>query len=138
MRVKIPAGVDHGTRIRMTGEGDSGGPKGIPGDLYVQIHVEPHELFERDGQDVYSEVKVSMADAALGTSLDIETLYGVEKVPLGPGTQPNTRLKLRAKGIPSLRGGGKGDHYIFIRVDVPTKLSREQKRLLEELRETLG
>lgn len=138
VRVKIPAGVDDGTRIRMTGEGDSGGPKSIPGDLYVQLHVEPHELFERDGQDVYSEVRVSVADAALGSSLEVETLYGVERIPLAAGTQPNTRLKLRAKGIPSLRGGGKGDHYIFVRVDVPTNLSKEQRKLLEELRETFG
>ena len=138
VRVKIPAGVDHGTRIRMTGEGDSGGPKAIPGDLYVQIAVEPHPSFERDENDVHSEFEVNMVLAALGGKVEVETLYGLESIRLAPGTQPNTRLRIRGKGIPRLRGGGEGDHYVHVRVVVPEKLNRSQKKLLEELGESLG
>jgi len=137
VRVKIPAGVDHGTRIRMTGEGDSGGPRAIPGDLYVQIHVQAHPLFERDGNDVHSELPIGMVQASLGGTVDVETLHGIESIRLKPGTQPNTRLRLREKGVPMLRGNGNGDHYVHVRVVIPENLSRAQKKLLEQLDETL-
>jgi molecular chaperone DnaJ len=138
VRVKIPGGVDHGTRIRVSGEGDSGGPRVAPGDLYVQIGVEPHPVFERDDNDVHSELTINLVEAALGASVEVETLYGIEGVKITSGTQPNTRLRLRGKGIPFLRGSGKGDHYVHVRVEVFKKLTKEQTRLLKELGETLA
>lgn len=121
----------------MTGEGDSGGPRSIPGDLYVQIDVEPHPVFTRDGNDVHSEVEIAMTRAALGGEIEIETLYGIESIKLNAGTQPNDRFRLRGKGVPFLRNSGQGDHFVHIRVKVPESLNGEQKRLLQQLDESL-
>ncbi len=127
--VKIPAGVDEGTRIRIGGEGESGG-QGMAGDLYVFLHVEPHPLFERDGEDLHMELPVGMIQAALGDKVEVPTLEGDRSLKIPPGTQPGEVLRVSGAGVPRLRGRGRGDLVVHVRVVVPDKLSRRQKDLL--------
>lgn len=128
--VTIPAGVDTGTRIRLAGQGHAGTGGGPPGDLFIDVRVRPHPDFERDGDDVISEVTVGVAQAALGASLAVETLDGEETVRINAGTQPGDMIRLRGKGIPHVRGRGRGDHIILVRVQTPKDLSDEEKELL--------
>jgi molecular chaperone DnaJ len=130
--VKIPPGVDTGTRIQLQGEGEIGPNGGPAGDLFVEIVVERHPIFERNGDELHCMVSVPMALAALGTSLDLETLDGAEKVTITAGTQPGHVVTLRGKGAARLRGGGRGDLYVHVNVQVPTNLSAEQQRMLQE------
>ena len=132
LTVKIPAGVDDGARLRMAGEGEGGLRGGPPGDLYVFLTVAPHEYFRRDGDDVVLEHSISMTEAALGTKLVVPTLYGDAEVTVKPGLQPGESVTLRGKGFPSLRGFGKGSQIVRFQVVVPTRLSRSQKKLLEQ------
>ena len=134
--VKIPPGVNTGTRIRLSGEGEPGERGGYAGDLYVFISVESHPLFERDDYDVHCEVPLSFVQAALGAKLDVPTLWGQETLKIKPGTQPGEVVKLKGKGIPRLQSFGKGDHYVHLRVVIPTELTREQKKLLEKFADT--
>lgn len=130
--VKIPAGVDDGYRLRLSGEGEAGERGGPPGDLYVFISVQPHEFFERRGNDLHCEVPVSFAQAALGDEIEIPTLGGTAKLKVPEGTQTGTRFRLRGHGVPDPRGYGRGDQYVSVRVVTPTRLSAKQKELLKE------
>jgi molecular chaperone DnaJ len=114
--------------------GRQGGP---PGNLYVVLDVEPHPIFQRRGDDVLLELRINVAQAALGADVKVPTLEGEEEVAISPGIQSGTVLRLRNKGVPHLRKNGRGDELVLVRVDVPTKLSREQKRLFNELGKTL-
>jgi molecular chaperone DnaJ len=133
LAVKIPPGIEHGMRIRLSGEGEVGPGGGPPGDLYVEVHEKPHSLFTRDGDDLHCRMTLPMTAAALGTVLKLETLDGEEELDIAPGTQPDAVLTLRARGVPHLRGTGRGDLHVHLDVQVPTRLDAEQERLLREL-----
>jgi molecular chaperone DnaJ len=132
LSVKIPAGVETGNTIRLSGEGELGSSGGPPGDLYVFLTVEDHPLFHREGQDIVCEVPISFVHAALGTELDIPTLSGNARLKIPGGTQPGHVFRLKGKGFPHLRGSGSGDQLCRIIVEVPAKLSAKQKELLQE------
>ena len=131
LRVTIPAGIDEGHQIRLTNEGEVGPRGGPPGSLYVAVHVAPHPTLKRDGTELYYEAHISIAQAALGTKLAVPTVDGDEDVEVKPGTQPDTEIRLRGKGVPQLRRGGRGDLHVLIDVVVPRKLSKKQRELLE-------
>ena len=130
--VRIPAGVDTGSRLRLTGEGDAGTYGAPPGDLYVFIHVEPHEIFERHNTDVVCRIPISFVVAALGDSIVIPTLTGERNIDIKKGTQPGDVVRLRGEGIPSLRNGRRGDQIIQFDVKTPTHLSKKQVSLLRD------
>ncbi len=130
--VEIPAGIHEGQRIRLSGEGHAGGPGGRSGDVYVLVHVRPHERFVRDGNDIVSSVDVTMTQAALGTRLTVPTLDGEVEVELEPGTQAGDVRVLRGRGMPVLQGFGRGDHRLLVNLSVPRNLSGEQRKLLED------
>lgn len=138
LMVKIPAGVDHGQPIRLTGEGDAGAAGGGAGSLYVVINVRPHERFRRDEDDILLELPINVAQAALGDEITVPTVDGEVPVHIPPGTQSDKILVLKGKGVPHLRGGGRGDQLVRVCVVTPTSLTKEQKRLFEELSATLG
>lgn len=139
LTVRIPPGVDEGTRLRLQGEGEAAPGGGHPGDLYVVLSVRPHETFRRDGADIHSDVAVSYAQAALGATISVPVLGGGdEEFDVPAGTQPGTVLRLKGKGIASLDGEGRGDHLVQVRVRVPRKLSAEHRALLESLAEIEG
>jgi molecular chaperone DnaJ len=131
--IKIPPGVDEGTRLRVSGEGEAGHHGGPSGDLYVVLRVREHPFFERQGSDLYCSIPISFAQATLGTEIEVPLLQGYERLRVPEGTQPGSVFKLRGKGMPSLDGRGGGDLYVSIHVVVPTNLSREQRRLVETL-----
>ena len=130
--IRIPAGVDTGSRMRLSGEGEGGRRGGPSGDLYVVIHVDEHEHFQRDGQTIYLRLPISMVRAALGCEADVPTVHGTAKLKIPTGTQSGERFTLRGEGVPSLRGGGRGDMVVEVQVQTPTGLSKEQKELLRE------
>lgn len=132
LSVKIPAGVETGNTIRLSGEGELGSFGGPPGDLYVYLTVEEHPLFRREEQNVIVEVPISFAQAALGAEIEVPTLRGAEKLKVPAGSQPGQAFKLKGKGIPHLRGTGIGDQICRVVVEVPAKLSSKQKELLRE------
>lgn len=137
LTVKIPPGVDSSSQIRITGEGESG-PRGGPhGNLYVALEVQPHAYFLREGNDVILELPLNVAQAALGAELDVPTVDGPERLKIPPGTQTGATFRLRNKGVPFLRGPGRGDQIVVARVSVPTRLSDQQRRLFQELEKTL-
>jgi len=137
IELRIPAGVDTGTRLRVAGEGEAG-PKGAPaGDLYVVLEVKEHPFFERRGADLYCTIPVSFAQAALGADLVVPGLQGEEKLRIPEGTQGGAVFRLKGKGLPDPHGGGRGDLYYHVRVVTPSKLTREQRKLLEQLGATL-
>lgn len=136
--VRIPAGVDDGSRLRVAGEGEGGYNGGPPGDLYVFIAVREHPRFTRRDYDIHSEHTVSYVQAALGAETKTETLDGEETLKVPAGTQPGQVFRLRHKGVPYLDGSGRGDHYVHVGVRIPTSLTEEQRRLLEELAELEG
>lgn len=138
LAVKVPAGVDEGDRIRLTGEGEMGQNGGPPGDLYVEIHVRPHAVFERQGADLYCVVPVSFATAALGGSIDVPTLDGEVTLKIPAETQPGKVLRLRGKGVKPVRGSSVGDMYCRIDVEVPVSLTAEQKKLLAAFNDALS
>lgn len=135
--LKIPAGVDDGTRLRVTGEGEAGFHGGPPGDLYVVVKVREHPFFERRGTDLYCTIPVSMAQATLGTEIKVPTLRGQERLRIPEGTQSGSVFRLRGKGFPDLDGRGHGDLYVAIHVVVPRHLTREQRQLIESLGHSL-
>ncbi len=137
LSVNIPPGVDNGTQIRLAGEGEMGQRGGPPGNLYVVLNVEPHPVFQRRGDDIVLELQINVAQAALGAEVPVPTLDGEEKIAIPAGTQGGAVIPLRNKGVPHLRKNGRGDQLVLIRVVVPTKLNREQKRLFQELGQTL-
>lgn len=133
IELRIPPGVDSGTRLRVTGEGEPAPNGGQPGDLYVVLDVKEHPFFERRGADLYCTIPLSMTQAALGTELQVPGLNGEEKLKVPEGTQSGAVFRIKGKGLADPRGGGKGDLYYHVRVLTPTKLSREQRKLLEQL-----
>jgi molecular chaperone DnaJ len=130
--LKIPAGVETGTRLKLSGEGDIGSHGGPPGDLYVVVSVKDHPLYAREGQDVICEVPISFVQAALGCDLEVPTLDGMVKLKIPAGTQPGKVFKFGGKGIPQLQGFGRGDHLVVVRVETPTRLTPRQRELLED------
>jgi molecular chaperone DnaJ len=138
LSVKVPPGVDTGDRIRLSGEGEAGPEGGPPGDLFVQMSVRQHAIFERDGKDLYCEIPITFADAALGGELEVPTLDGRVKLKVPPETQTGKLFRLRGKGVKPVRGGSVGDLLCRAVVETPVKLNKEQKALLEELRSSLG
>lgn len=136
--VKIPAGVDDGSRLRVAGEGESGWNGGPPGDLYVFLSVREHPKFTRRDYDIHSEQIVSVTQATLGGEIKTDTLDGPETLKIPAGTQPNQVFRLRGKGVRFVDGSGRGDHYVHVSVRIPTTLTEEQRRLLEQLAELLG
>jgi molecular chaperone DnaJ len=136
--VQMPAGIDNGQRIRVTGKGGAGERGARTGDLYVGIRVAPHEFFERQGDDILTSVDLTMVQAALGTTLGVPTLDGDEEVEFGPGTQPADIKVLRGKGVQHLNGHGRGDQAITVRVVVPRDLDDSHRRMLEEFDEAVG
>jgi molecular chaperone DnaJ len=133
IELRIPPGVDTGTRLRVTGEGEPGPNGGPAGDLYVVLEVKEHPFFERRGADLYCTIPLSVAQAALGTELQVPGLSGEEKLKIPEGTQSDAVFRIKGKGLPDPRGGGKGDLYYHVRVLTPTKLTREQRKLMEQL-----
>lgn len=137
LNVKVPAGVDNGDRIRLSGEGEASRDGGPNGDLYVQVNVKPHAIFERNGRHLHCEVPISFADAALGGELEIPTLDGRVKLKIPAETQSGKIFRLRGKGAASVRGGGVGDMMCHVVVETPVNLTKRQKELLKEFQETL-
>ena len=138
MSVKVPPGVDVGSRLRLTGEGDAGVRGGPPGDLYVIINVKPHPIFKRSGDDIVCEVPISFAQSALGAEIEIPTLEGSAKLKVPAGTQSGKIFRLKTRGIASLHTGRRGDMQVVIRVETPTKLTKQQKELLKEFADLGG
>jgi molecular chaperone DnaJ len=133
LSVKIPAGASTGLRLKVSGEGERGVRGGPPGDLYLFIFVRPHELFQRDEDDIVCEVPISFAQAALGAEIEVPTLFGKARMKVPAGTQTHKKFRLRGKGLPNLRHQGQGDQYVRVIVETPTKLTQRQKELLQEL-----
>ena len=137
LSVKVPAGVDTGDRIRLSGEGEAGAMGGPAGDLYVVVNVREHAIFQRDGKHLYCEVPISFADAALGGELEVPTLDGRVKLKIPEGTQTGKMFRLRGKGVAPVRGGGAGDLMCKVAVETPVNLDKRQRELLDEFRKTL-
>lgn len=138
IKINIPAGVDDGTRLRSTGNGDAGLRGGQPGDLYVFLHIKPHDVFQREENDLFCEVPMPFATAALGGELEVPTLEGKSSIKIPPGTQGGTTFRLRNRGVQDLRSGGKGDLHVEVHVEVPTKLNGDQKDKLRDFSESIG
>jgi len=136
--VRVPPGVDDGTRLRLTGEGEAGVAGGPPGDLYVVISVRPHPLFERDGVDLHCEVPIPFVTATLGGEIEVPTLEGKVKLVIREGTQSGTLHRLRGKGLPALGSAARGDQHVRIFVEVPSKLTPRQRELLEQFAAETG
>lgn len=132
LKVNIPAGVDSGTRLRVSGEGGAGRNGGPKGDLYVYLYVKPHKFFERNGYDVHCEVPINIVQATLGDEVKVPTLEGQVTMKIPEGTQPGSTLRLRGKGIKRLQGSGQGDQLVHIKVVIPKKLSKKQKEALRK------
>jgi len=135
--IDIPAGVDTGSRLRVAGSGQAGDKGGPSGDLYLYISVQDHDIFQRDGLDIYTEVPISFRDCCLGSQLEVPTLKGKADLKIPAGTKVNTIFRLKSKGIPSLRGFGTGDQLVKVIIEVPKKLSKKQKELLEEFNQDI-
>ncbi len=133
LTVKIPAGIATGQQLRLQGEGEAGLAGGPAGHLYVQIHVQEHEFFRRDGQNLFCEIPVNFTTLALGGEIQVPTLDGAESVKIAEGTQTGTTLRLRGKGMPQISSSQKGDLFATVQVQIPKKLSKEQRRLIEQL-----
>ena len=133
IELKIPPGIEDGYSLRLPSEGKPGFKGGSKGDLYVVVHVKPHEIFERRGDDILYEAQISFPQAALGTKINVSTLYGEVKLKIPKGTQSGTVFRLEGKGMPHLRGWGKGNQFVNVVVQTPTKLTKQQTKLLKEL-----
>ncbi len=139
LRVTIPPGIDDNSQIRLSNEGEVGPRGGPAGSLYVAVHVAEHPMLRREGTELVYETDISIAQAALGTTLQVPTIDGDEEVEIKPGTQPDTEIRLRAKGVPHLRRtGARGDLHVLVDVRVPTKLSKKQRQLLEQFAKESG
>jgi len=135
--VNVPAGIDNGQVMTMSEQGEPGQRGGPPGDLYVYISVRPHKLFKRDGYNLRCEIPISFSQASLGAEIDVPTLDGAVKLTVPEGTQNDAVLRLRGQGIPVLRGSGKGDMFVKVRVEIPKRLSDKQKELLRQFEDSL-
>jgi len=136
--LNIPAGISEGQTISLSGEGDSGLRGGPAGDLYITIHIKPHEIFTREGYDVICDVPISFTQAALGAEIEIPTIDGIMKYRIPEGTQTSTVFKIKGKGIKRFRSESRGDQYVRVHVEVPVKLSQKQKELLRQFAEISG
>ena len=132
--VEIPPGVPDGVQLRVPGRGLAGDAGAPPGDLYVLVHIAPHERFSRDGDDLLLDVPITFAQAALGADVEVPTLDGTTRLRIPAGVQSHTVLRLRGKGLPRFQGGGKGDELVRVIVVTPTRLTAEERRLMEQLR----
>lgn len=130
--LRIPAGVDSGSRLRSSGNGEAGFRGGPPGDLYVVLHVTEHEIFKRDGDDLVCEIPLSFVQVVLGAEIEVPTLEGKTTVKIPAGTQPGTTLRIKGRGVKNLQGYGHGDLHVRVQVEVPTRLNHEQKAKLQE------
>lgn len=137
LKVTIPAGVDTGTRVRVAGEGQPGTNGGGYGDLYVFLNVQEHPVFDRQGEELHCTIPVNIAQAALGTDVDLLTLDGLQTIRIPEGSQHGERIRLKGLGVPKLNGGGRGDLWVHVSVRIPKKLTREQRKLFEQLKDTL-
>lgn len=137
LSVKVPSGVDTGDRIRLSGEGEAGTDGGPSGDLYVQVSVKEHEIFERDGKNLYCDVPIGFVDAALGGEIDVPTLDGRVKLKVPTETQTGKMFRLRGKGVTPVRGGGAGDLMCRVTVETPVNLSNKQKEILKEFKASM-
>lgn len=137
LTVRIPAGIATGQRLRLTGEGEAGPAGGPPGDLYVVVHVQAHPFFQREGNDLFCEIPVSFTTVALGGKIKVPTLEGHEELSIPEATQTGTTFRLRGRGMPDVSGRGRGDLIFTVRVVTPQKLTRDQKRLLQQLATSL-
>ena len=131
--VNIPAGISSGQQVRIQGYGERGENGGPNGDLYIEIRVRPHKYFIREDNDIYIKVPITSVEATLGTKIDVPTPYGDVELTIPAGTQPNSRLRLKGYGVKDLRGSSKGDQYVEVEVNIPKKLSKEEKELYEKL-----
>jgi molecular chaperone DnaJ len=138
LNVRIPAGVDTGSRLRSSGNGEAGVAGGRPGDLYIVLSVKEHELFERQGEDLFCEIPIKFTLATLGGTIEVPTLFGKASLKIPAGTQSGTTFRLRSKGMPSLRGSHQGDQLVRVHVEVPQTLTGEQRKLLEEFARISG
>lgn len=138
IKIRIPAGVEDGTRLRSSGNGDAGVRGGTPGDLYVFLHVKEHDVFERDGRDLYCRMPLPFSTAALGGELEVPTLDGSASIKIPAGTQGGTLFRVRGRGMPVLSSSQKGDLHVEIQVEVPTRLSSDQQEKLREFSESIG
>lgn len=138
LQVHVPAGVDRGQQIRLAGEGEIGPKGGPPGDLYVVLDVQPHEAFRREGYDIYYDLPLNVAQAALGDTVSVPTLDGEVELRVPAGTQHGKQFRLRGKGVPHLRSGDRGTMYVVAAVEVPSKLTARQRELFEELAREMG
>jgi molecular chaperone DnaJ len=137
LTVRIPAGISTGQRMRLAGEGEAGAAGGPTGDLYVVVHVQDHAFFKRDGNDLYCEMPVHFTTLALGGDIEVPTLDGPESLPIPQGTQTGSTFRLRGHGVPDVGGRGKGDLHVIVKGLTPKKLTKDQKKLLEQLAATL-
>ncbi len=133
IKVKIPAGINNGEAIRLSGHGNSGPQGSVSGDLILRIRVNPNKKFERDGYDTYNNFRLNIKQAILGDKIKIETVHGEVVLKIPEGTQSKTKFKIKGRGIPKLRGGGNGDHYVEVIVDIPKGVSKKNKKILEEI-----
>jgi curved DNA-binding protein len=133
INVKIPAGIPSGKKLRVAGKGMEGRSGGPAGDLYLQISIRPHPVFDREGDDITVEKEIGFAEAVLGTTIEVPTLDGTKKVKVSPGTQSHTKLRLRGLGVPHFQGTGKGDEYVKVIVRVPKRVSDKSRKLIDEL-----
>ena len=133
LTVRIPPGIASGQRLRLTGEGEAGPSGGPAGDLYVVVHVQEHAFFQREGNDLFCEISASYPTLALGGEITVPTLDGTESLRVPDGTQTGTTFRLRGKGMPDVGGRGRGDLQVTLKVAIPTKLTKDQKKLLENL-----
>src|SRR4051812_3820001 len=138
INVRIPAGVDTGNKLRSSGNGEAGMMGGEAGDLYIVVHVRDHEIFERQGDDLHCEIPIKFTLAALGGTIHVPTMEGKASLKIPAGTQSGTTFRLKGRGMPHLRGGAQGDQLIKVQVEVPTALSSEQKKILEEFGRVSG
>ncbi len=136
LEVKIPAGVDTGNQLRLSGKGEAGVNGGPNGDLYLEFTVKEHPIYKRDDIDIYLEYPISISDAVLGCKKEVPTLYGTVKLTITPGTQTNDKYRLKGKGIEDVHSSKKGDMYVIMKVIIPSKLTRDQKKLFEQLSKT--
>ena len=134
LHVKIPRGVTEGSRVRLAGMGGQGVHGGPPGDLYLEVHLRPHRLFQVDGHDLICELPIRDDEAALGTTVEAPTLDGRVSLKIPPGSQPGSRLRLKEKGLPYLHGAGRGDLYYTLKMVTPAVLTEEERTLLQQLR----
>jgi molecular chaperone DnaJ len=137
VKVKIPAGIDNGQSIRLSGHGEAAPHGGQSGDLYVMAHVRPSKVWHREEFDVYTDAEISFSQAVLGDNIEVETIDGVVKVVVPEGTESGQLIRLRGKGVPHLQGSSRGDHYVRVKIRVPKRVSKEARRLLENLKSVL-